>query len=209
MKNFNFIPIDLKSYKRAEHFRFFSENPCGFSLSVELEVQNLLNYKQKGHSFFCSFLYCISKSVNAIVEFRMDYKDGILGYYEISYPSYSIFHKNSETFSSLWSEYDEDFAKFSKNLQSDKAEFGENLSYEAKVTNLPNIFFVSSLPWISFKDFNLQIDRSKFYAPIFTLSKIQDSKILLNINVNHAICDGYHVAKFIEILQENINNFKE
>ncbi|MDA3968654.1 CatA-like O-acetyltransferase [Helicobacter ibis] len=209
MKECHFIPIDLKSYKRAEHFKFFSANPCGFSLSVELEVQNLLNHKQKGYSFSNLILYCISRSVNEIVEFRMDYKDGILGYYEISHPSYTIFHKNSETFSSLWSEYDEDFATFNEKLQSDKTEFGENLSYEAKATNLPNIFFVSSLPWISFKDFNLQIDRSKFYAPIFTLSKIQDSKILLNINVNHAICDGYHVAKFVESLQEAINNFKE
>lgn len=138
----------------------------------------------------------------------MDCKDGILGYYEISHPSYTIFHKNSETFSSLWSEYDEDFAKFNENLQSDKAEFGENLSYEAKAHRIPNIFLVSLLPWIGFKDFNLQIDRSKFYAPIFTLSKIQDSKVLLNINVNHAICDGYHVSKFIEILQKSIDTLE-
>lgn len=170
MKECHFIPIDLISYKRAEHFRFFSENPCCFLLSVELEVQNLLNHKQKGYSFLNLILYCISRSVNEVVEFRMDCKDGILGYYEISHPSYTIFHKNSETFSSLWSEYDEDFAKFNENLQSDKAEFGENISYEAKAHRIPNIFFVSSLPWIGFKDFNLQIDRSKFYALIFTLS---------------------------------------
>lgn len=205
MKECKFIPIDFETYLRAEHFRFFSENPCGFSLSVELEVQNLLNHKQKGYSFFSSFLYCISRGVNEIVEFRMDCKDGVLGYYEVSHPSYTIFHKNSETFSSLWSEYDEDFKKFNENFLNDKAEFGENLSYQAKIHQLPNIFFVSSLPWISFKDFNLQIDRSKFYVPIFTLSKIKDSKVLLNINVNHAICDGYHVAKFVESLQENIN----
>ncbi|TEY02063.1 type A chloramphenicol O-acetyltransferase [Campylobacter sp. US33a] len=205
VKDYDFIPIDFESYLRAEHFRFFSANPCGFSLSVELEVQNLLNQKQKGYSFFNLILYCISRSVNEIVEFRIDCKDGVLGYYEISHPSYTIFHKNSETFSSLWSEYDEDFKKFNENFLNDKAEFGENLSYQAKIHQLPNIFFVSSLPWIDFKDFNLQIDRSKFYAPIFTLSKIKDSKILLNINVNHAICDGYHVSKFIETLQEGIN----
>ncbi|PZT48143.1 hypothetical protein B6S12_05330 [Helicobacter valdiviensis] len=208
MKIDKFIPIEFEKYKRKEHFLFFKANPCGFSLSVELEVKNLLAHKQKGYSFFNMILYCITKSVNAMTEFRMDYKDGLLGYYEISHPSYTIFHKHSETFSSLWSEYNANFYKFNENMQRDKAEFGENLSYHAKATNAPNVFFVSSLPWISFKDFNLQIDRSKFYAPIFTLSKIQDSKILLNINVNHAICDGYHVARFIESLQDNIHTLE-
>ncbi|PZT48405.1 hypothetical protein B6S12_04225 [Helicobacter valdiviensis] len=44
-------------------------------------------------------------------------------------------------------------------------------------------------------------------VPIFTLFKIQD-KFLLDININHAICNGYHIAKFIKSLQENINTLK-
>ncbi|TLD82531.1 CatA-like O-acetyltransferase [Helicobacter trogontum] len=208
MKTTNFIPIDFESYKRKEHFLFFKSNTCSFSLSVELDISNILLFKKQGSSFFALMLYCISRSVNEFLEFKMDCQNGVLGYYEIIHPSYTIFHKNSETFSSLWSKYDEDFVKFNKNLQSDKTKFGENLSYEAKAINLPNLFYVSSIPWINFTDFNLQIDRSNFYAPIFTLSKIKDSNILLNINVNHAVCDGYHVSKFIETLQESINTLE-
>ncbi|WP_278872262.1 CatA-like O-acetyltransferase [Helicobacter trogontum] len=174
----------------------------------KLDISNILLFKKQGSSFFALMLYCISRSVNEFLEFKMDFQNGVLGYYEIIHPSYTIFHKNSETFSSLWSKYDEDFVKFNKNLQNDKTKFGENLSYEAKAINLPNLFYISSIPWINFTDFNLQIDRSNFYAPIFTLSKIKDSNILLNINVNYAVCDGYHVAKFVDFLQNFINNLK-
>ncbi len=153
-------------------------------------------------------LYCISKSVNRIIEFKMDYKDGVLGYYELVYPSYTIFHTDDKIFSSIWSEYDDDFCKFHQNIYNDKVNYGDKLSYQAKTHDIKNLFFVSSLPWISFKDFNLYINRNEFYRPVFTLSKIKDSCILLNINVNHALCDGYHVYQFIDSLQDCIYQFK-
>ena len=68
------------------------------------------------------------------------------------------------------------------------------------------------IPWVTFSAFNLNIyDSGKYLLPIFTMGKAfeRDAKRLLPlaIQVHHAVCDGYHVAAFLETLQEKIDIF--
>lgn len=68
------------------------------------------------------------------------------------------------------------------------------------------------IPWFTFTSFNINVfDDGKYLLPIFTMGKIFDvdgkRMIPLAIQVHHAVCDGYHVGKFLELLQENIASF--
>ena len=53
--------------------------------------------------------------------------------------------------------------------------------------------------------------RSKYLLPIFTMGKFvgrEGRRLLpLAVQVHHAACDGYHVGKFVERLQEKIYRF--
>lgn len=40
-----------------------------------------------------------------------------------------------------------------------------------------------------------------------TFEENEKTMLPLAIQVHHAVCDGYHVGKFIETLQANINKF--
>jgi chloramphenicol O-acetyltransferase type A len=91
--------------------------------------------------------------------------------------------------------------------------FGNNYGMDAKTNTPANIFPISSLPWATFTGFNLSIFIDGSYLlPIFTYGKYfqQDGKYLipLSIQVQHAVCDGFHVSELISEIQQICNDIK-
>ena len=101
--------IDIENWERKEHYYHYSNV---YSITLKLEVQNIVNSSFK---FYPIMIYLISKTVNNIKEFKMSFEDSKLGYYDVVNPSYTIFNNNSKTFSSIYTEYNDDFNLFYKN----------------------------------------------------------------------------------------------
>ncbi len=83
----------------------------------------------------------------------------------------------------------------------------DNLNLHPQSQQIENVFYVSSLPWVSFDSFNLNIaDITNIFTPIFTMGKYygDNNKIWLPlaVQVHHAVCDGFHVGKFLTELQK-------
>jgi len=62
--------------------------------------------------------------------------------------------------------------------------------------------------------FHLNIyDEGRYLLPIFTIGKFiqENEKILMpvTIQVNHAVCDGYHLGHFIADLQQFAKNYSD
>ncbi|MEI4850415.1 CatA-like O-acetyltransferase, partial [Klebsiella pneumoniae] len=82
----------------------------------------------------------------------------------------------------------------------------QNLAYFPKGF-IENMFFVSANPWVSFTSFDLNVaNMDNFFAPVFTMGKYytQGDKVLmpLAIQVHHAVCDGFHVGRMLNELQQ-------
>ena len=76
----------------------------------------------------------------------------------------------------------------------------------------PNVLNVSMIPWVHFTAFHLNLHHGDQYLlPIFTLGKYQEKDgrrmLPLAIQVHHAVCDGYHIALFMEKLQQKTAAF--
>ena len=189
--------------------------PCTYSITVQWNITNFYKaVKSKNIKFYASVIYLISKVVNRYEEFKMSLNDNKeLGYYDIVYPSYTIFHDDTKTFSSIYTEYNENFDVFYKNYISDIETYGNNKSFLAKPCNIKNIFNISSLPLSTFTGFNLNLQNGFDYlAPIFTMGKYYtDDKnnivLPLALQIHHSVCDGYHASVFFNDLQEEFNNF--
>ncbi|HGT7006047.1 TPA: CatA-like O-acetyltransferase, partial [Escherichia coli] len=150
--------------------------------------------------------HLLARLMNAHPEFRMAMKDGELVIWDSVHPCYTVFHEQTETFSSLWSEYHDDFRQFLHIYSQDVACYGENLAYFPKGF-IENMFFVSANPWVSFTSFDLNVaNMDNFFAPVFTMGKYytQGDKVLmpLAIQVHHAVCDGFHVGRMLNELQQ-------
>lgn len=207
----NFKKIDRSTWKREEYFKhFFSNTPCTYSMTVHLDITNLHKTNKK---LYPTMIYLITTIVNKHEEFRtsFDNNDNI-GIYEQILPCYTIFHKGSETFSNIWTEYSNDFNTFYENYQKDISQYGDIECMNAKPNIPENTFPISMVPWTSFSSFNLNLQKGYNYLlPIFTIGKYKfENNIYLlpiSIQVHHAVCDGFHLSRFINELQDLINNF--
>ncbi|WP_373964041.1 type A chloramphenicol O-acetyltransferase [Kosakonia sacchari] len=203
-----YTTVDLSRWARKEHFEAFQTfAQCTFSQTVQLDITTLLKHiKAVGWKIYPTLIFLIAKIVNKHTEFRMAIKDNELVIWNDIHPCYTIFHDETETFSSLWSHYDGNIHHFLDIYSEDVARYGNNLSYLPKEESRENVFFVSANPWVSFTGFNINIaNMQNFFAPMFTIGKYyqQGEKILLPlaVQVHHAVCDGFHVSRLINELQ--------
>lgn len=210
-----YTPVDLSRWARKEHFEVFqSFAECTFNQTVLLDITELLKYiKERGWKFYPTIISLLSEGVNRHAEFRMAMKNDELVIWNEIHPSYTVFHNETETFSQLWSRYDGNMQDFQQVYSEDVARYGHDRAYWPKGQSPENIFFVSAIPWVSFTNFNMNIAHMKnFFSPMFTFGKYytQGEKVLLPlaILVHHAVCDGFHVARLMNALQEMCDDIR-
>ena len=210
-----YTPVDLSRWPRKEHFEVFqSFAQSTINQTVLLDITELQKYiKETGWKFYPTIISLIAKVVNRHVEFRMAIKNDELVIWNEIHPSYTIFHKETETFSSLWSHYDGNILHFQQAYSEDVARYCNDLSYWPKGQSPENVFFVSAIPWVSFTSFNINVaNMQNFFSPMFTIGKYypQDGKVLLPlaVQVHHSVCDGFHAARLINELQELSDNIR-
>lgn len=206
-----FQKIDRSTWKREEYFNhYLSDVPCTYSMTVQLDITVL---RKKNLSLYPTMLYLIASVVNCHEEFRtaLD-NNGDVGIYDVLSPCYTIFHKQSETFSNLWTVYSKDYQAFCNDYERDICEYGTIERMMAKPYVPENTFPVSMIPWSSFNGFNLNLQKAYGYLlPIFTMGKFEavNERYLLPlaVQVHHAVCDGFHLSRFFNELQELIEQF--
>ena len=203
--------IDRSTWKRKEYFNhYLSDVPCTYSMTVRLDITEL---REKRVSLYPTMLYLIACVVNRHEEFRTALDDnGEVGVYDYLSPCYTVFHKESETFSKLWTTYSPNYKQFCANYENDIQEYGSINRMTAKPNAPENTFPVSMIPWSSFEGFNLNLQKGYSYLlPIFTMGRFEvvNGRCLLPlaVQVHHAVCDGFHLSRFFNELQELIEQF--
>lgn len=210
-----FTPIDLQTWPRGQMFYYFAKMaPTGYSLTVQLDVTKLrVTLKEAGLKFFPAYLWLVTKNLNRQMEFKVAEQDGALGYYDTLTPLYASFHEDTHTFSLMWTEFAEDFRQFHQAYLENQKQFGDNRGVLCRPQLPPaNAYTVSCLPWVSFDHFAVHSYENKpYYFPSVEAGKFveQDGKCLmpLSLTCHHAATDGWHVARFLEDLQRDMDDF--
>jgi chloramphenicol O-acetyltransferase type A len=154
-----YTPVDLSRWARKEHFEVFQGfAQSTFNQTVLIDITALLKHiKEVGWKFYPTMIFLLAKIVNRHTEFRMAIKNNELVIWNEIHPNYTIFHNETETFSSMWSHYDGNIQHFQNTYSEDVARYGNNLAYWPKEESRENIFFVSAIPWVSFTSFNVNV----------------------------------------------------
>lgn len=201
--------IDREKWARRPYFEHYLNQKCTFSITSNIDVTTLMEQlRSKGIKLYPAFIYMVSRAVNAHPEFRTCFNDeGRLGYWEQMTPIYTIFHRDDQSFSSIWTAYSDNFHVFHENYQMDLKQYADVKGLFTKDGIPLNTFPISSIPWVGFTGFNLNINNANdFLLPIITGGKFynQDGKTLLPVSLqaHHAVCDGYHAGRFMKELQE-------
>ncbi|MDR0691024.1 MAG: chloramphenicol acetyltransferase [Streptococcaceae bacterium] len=187
-------------------------------MTTNIDITDLQSrLKEKELRTFPTQCWLFSRAVNDIREFRMAHNErGELGVWDYVNPRYNVFNEKTETFGVIWTEYTSNFRTFYEKCTADMNEYKSKVGFEL-MSDIPNIFDFSCLSWVSFTGFNLNIycqHPFTWLAPQITIGKIAADyngrlQLLVAIQVHHTICDGYHVGKFVERLQELCNKFED
>ena len=213
----HFTPIDLQTWPRREQFYYFSKMaPTGYSLTVQMDVTRMKAALHAANlKFFPAYLWLITKTLNRQEEFRIAEKDGQIGYYETLTPLYAAFHDDDKTFSLMWTAFDDNFHTFYSAYIQNQTQFGENHGILSQPHQLPppNAYTVSCVPWVHFQHFAVHsYDNKSYYFPSVEAGKFVKENdrwmMPLSITCHHATTDGYHVSRFLEQLQDEMDNFE-
>jgi len=199
--------IDLQTWSRREHFKFFNsfDHPH-FGLCANVDLSKFHPYiKQNGISFSVAVVYMITRTANAIPEFRYRIRPGAIIEHELVHPSYTLLIKE-DLFCLCTLEFTENFPVFARDAMDQIAFVKEHHNLE-NTPGKDDLLFMTALPWVSFTSFthpmNLQPADS---VPRFAWGKfIEEGGVLkmpLGVQVHHALLDGIHVGRFYEQMQE-------
>ena len=212
----NYKIIDKETYYRKGVFRHFSEDcKCSTSMTGRLDVTELAAYsKQTGTKFYINFLYLLSKVLNSREDYRMGYlwQTDELICYDVIHPAQYIFHDDTETCTLVYTEYHENYALFYENAARDIERAKQTREYGLDAQNHPNWFDASYIPWLSYDSLNIELpDGYLFFAPIINWGKYREENgrlvMPLTVRLNHAIADGYLIAKVFRLLEEEMEKF--
>lgn len=216
-RNPKFTPIDLTCWNRGQTFWYFSKMaPTGYSLTVDLDITHMKAVlKENGFKFFPAYLWLVTRLLNKQQEFKIAEVDGQIGYYDTLTPLYATFHEDDKTFSLLWTEYDNHFPTFHDAYIEHQQKFGHNHGILARPGEVPppNAYTISCVPWISFRHFAVHTyDNKSYYFPSVEAGKFyeKDGRLMmpLSLTCHHAATDGYHIHRFLEELQTDMNIFE-
>ena len=76
----------------------------------------------------------------------------------------------------------------------------------------PNWFDASYIPWFSYDALNIELpDGHLYFQPIINWGKYREENgrlmMPISVRMNHAIADGYLIAKVFQLLEEEIRHF--
>lgn len=205
-----FNPIDMSHWARKPYFEHYLNTVrCTYSMTADIDITVLrAEIKQRKLKLYPALIYMISSVVNRHGEFRTCFdSEGRLGVWEYLSPSFTIFHDEDKTFSSIWTPYSEAFVPFHEQYLQQTEKYRHATQLFPDPHEPPNTFPISSIPWVNFSGFNLNIyNEGTYLLPIFTLGKYaeRDKSTLLPLSVqlHHAVCDGYHAGLLFNGLQE-------
>ena len=208
--------IDLNTYYRKGVFRHFSEDcRCSVSMTARVDVTDLVKRsKETGTKFSINFLYFLAKALNSREDYRMGYlwQTRQLICYERIHPIQYVFHEDTETCTPVYTHWHEDYDVFYAAALADLEKAKKTREYGLDAAGHPNWFDASYIPWVSYDAMHIELpDGNLYFAPIVNWGRyrLENSRLMMPVSVrlNHAVADGYLVARVFLLLEKEIKAF--
>lgn len=205
--------INLESWDRKIFFGFFQKFDKPFwSVTTQIDVTDLVNFcKQSKTSFYAAMSYIILASCNAIQNFRLRYENGKIYDYSQINGQFTALTKSGNADITRRIHFNKDFDSFVKDFISLKLETEEQRIPPHPRELYDNVVFLSCTPWFRFSHLETAIHyQLKDTIPRITWGKYEllNDRYIIDISlvVHHSFIDGYHVALFLNEIQNQIKN---
>lgn len=213
------IKIDINSWKRREIFEFFADiaDP-NYSFTTELDVERCYAVAKQGNrSFFILYCYAILNAINNIEEFRTRYirKEDTVDIYLYNRVDLISPIKVAEdgSFKEVLIPYNDDFESFYHSAERliNAAPEREKVfiltdqldGAYINISATPNLFFTGLKHTLAERKGSSQL-------PLVSVGKMilrEGRRVIpITLSANHGLADGFHVGRFFEITQQNLDS---
>jgi len=202
--------LDTTTWKRRDVFQFFRkfDDPF-FNVSANVDVTRLFDFcKKNGLSFSLSSIYCSTRAIAHIEEFRLRLVGGEVRCYEVVHPSLTVLH-DDETFSFCYLEMQADLYRF-VHLGRESVEEQLRTRHLEPGDDVHDKLHYSIMPWVSFT----AVKHARRFGREESVPKIVFGKIFaengqwkmpVSVEANHALMDGLHVGRYFELFQRELD----
>ena len=205
--------LNINTWNRREHFEFFNrfDEPF-FGITAELDFTKGYDFcKANSIPFFLYYHYQSILAVNKIEEFRYRIKEEEILIYDPIHVTATI-SRTDNTFSFSFIPFTESFEEFCDmaKMEIEKIRKISGLGLTEDTGRLDVIHF-STVPWISFTGVtHARNFKVKDSIPKITFGKYfrKNDKIYMpiSVNVHHGLMDGYHVGKYLQLVEHLMND---
>jgi chloramphenicol O-acetyltransferase type A len=201
------IKIDIDNWKRKEHFLFFKTYDEPFwGITTNVDCTNAYKKsKELNIPFFIYYLYLSLKSVNQIEEFKYRIEGEEVYCYEVVHAAATVLRENG-TFGFSYIKYNKDLQVFTENAKQEIERVKNDNSLMPSDSG-ENVIHYTAIPWISFSG----VSHARRFSLKDSVPKIAFGKILVEnghkllpiaIHAHHALVDGLHAGKYLELFQQ-------
>jgi len=199
--------IKFTNSHRKKHFAFFSKmDQPHFSVCANVDITKLNKLlKAQNLAFTPTIVYLISKTANAIPEFKQRIREDIVVEHDWVHPSFTVTTDVEEVFSFCEVKFQENYQDFVLAVRKRQEEMKVNPSIEDE-PGRDDYLFLSSFPWASFTN----VMHPMHYHPVDSVPRIvwgkffhQGDRLLmpLSVQAHHAVVDGIHIGKYFQHIQ--------
>lgn len=202
--------IDMENYPRREHFKYFNGFAIPYGgITCDIDITNFIQTtRERGLPFFLPFFYCVVNAANDVPELRQritgENMDEIVEY-DYCDAGYTVALPDS-TYCYCILGCDKPFDEFLPYAQEEQRKAMENPSIDDDEYR-HEMFFISSVPWVSFTDVFNPIPMPADSTPRICWGRYREENgrfvIPVSILCNHALVDGIHMAKFFEGIERH------
>jgi chloramphenicol O-acetyltransferase type A len=205
--------LDLDNWERKDHFNFFRqfEEPFfGICVSIDCTIAYAAS-KELDVSFFLYYLHKSLAAANQVTPFRYRIEEEAVVAYDTVHASPTI-NRSNGTFGFAYIDYHEDFGAFVHEAQREIDRVQSSTGLIPAVSG-ENVIHYSSIPWINFTSLSHARSFSfKDSCPKISFGKMTEENgkrsMPLSIHGHHALMDGFHVAQYIDLYQQLMNDVK-
>ncbi len=203
--------IDQAQWPRRKHFEMFRHfDYPHFNICVDVDLSVFFPaIKKWGYPVSASLMYVMIRAALPISEFRYRIRGDEVVEHEIIHPSVTVLAED-DLFSFFTVKYENNFQTFLSEYYRLMEREKKNPSLEEEPLK-DDLIYMTALPWFSFTGLMHPLHLN----PVDSIPRIAWGKIStkeksvrmpLCVQAHHALMDGVHLGKFLELLQEMLDN---
>lgn len=205
----NYRTIDMASYERRSHFEYFKSLSFPYvGTTVNVDITDFLEtVRRQKLPFFLSFCYCVSRAANRVPQFRQRIRGNSILEYSRCLTSHTVALEDG-TYRYCTLDSGMEFSAYLPLAVKAQEEARQSDGISESSGEAENMFFLSTLPWLSYSALIQPVPIPADSNPRITWGKYQRQgermELPVSVLCHHALVDGLHIASFYRFLDEEL-----